>query len=53
MLSNGFQVLTRSVLKDIAMEREKVGDLDEARVKVMLLAAFFLDWFRERPERWR
>lgn len=48
LLSSGFETLTRSVLKDIASEREKVGDLDEARVKVMLLGAFFLDWFRVR-----
>lgn len=48
MLSSGFEKLTRSVLTDIANERAKVGDLAEARVKIMLLSAFFLDYFLAR-----
>lgn len=37
--------LTRSVLKDIRSEREKLGPLDVARVNVMMLGAFFLEYF--------
>lgn len=48
LLSRGFETLLASVLKDVRAEREKVGDLDKARVRVMLLASFFLDYMRER-----
>lgn len=45
LLTLGFETLVRSVLEDIRREREKMGDLDQARVHVMILAAFFLDYF--------
>lgn len=38
------------MLKDIRSEREKLGDLDEARVRVMYLGAFFLEYFLIRRE---
>lgn len=45
LLSSGFETLTRSCLNDIRSEREKVGDLDQARVRVMTVGVFFLDYF--------
>ncbi|CAO1639412.1 unnamed protein product [Sympodiomycopsis kandeliae] len=50
MLSNGFEVLTRSVLNDIRSEREKLGNLDEARIRLMITASFFLDYFMLRRQ---
>ncbi|PWN18693.1 hypothetical protein BCV69DRAFT_284988 [Microstroma glucosiphilum] len=48
LLSSGFETLTRSCLNDIRSEREKVGDLDQARVRVMTVGVFFLDYFLVR-----
>ncbi|CAO1638257.1 unnamed protein product [Parajaminaea phylloscopi] len=45
ILSGAFDVLTHSVLQDIRSERAKVGDLDQARVRLLLLSRFFLDYF--------
>ncbi|EPQ27539.1 uncharacterized protein PFL1_05077 [Pseudozyma flocculosa PF-1] len=44
-METGFETLTRSVLQDIRSERDKMGDLDLARIRVMQLGAFFLEYF--------
>ena len=44
----GFEPLAKSVLKDIRSERDKLGDLDVARIRIMQLGAFFLDYFLSR-----
>ncbi|PWN50526.1 hypothetical protein IE53DRAFT_343962 [Violaceomyces palustris] len=44
-VKDGFETMSRSVLKDIRSEREKLGDLGVARVRIMQLAAFFLEYF--------
>ncbi|WFD18890.1 Topoisomerase 1-associated factor 1 [Malassezia caprae] len=48
-----FVVLSRAYLSDIHAERERVGDLDAARCKVIQLAAFFLAYVRVRELPWR
>ncbi|WFD22486.1 Topoisomerase 1-associated factor 1 [Malassezia equina] len=48
-----FVVLSRAYLNDIHAERERVGDLDAARCKVIQLAAFFLEYVRVRALPWR
>ncbi|CBQ73350.1 related to TOF1-topoisomerase I interacting factor 1 [Sporisorium reilianum SRZ2] len=44
----GFEPLAKSVLKDIRSERDKLGDLDVARVRIMQLGTFFLEYFLSR-----
>lgn len=44
-VQSGFEPLAKSVLKDIRSERDKLGDLDVARVRIMQLGAFFLEYF--------
>ncbi|KAN0065737.1 Topoisomerase 1-associated factor 1 [Thecaphora frezii] len=44
-MQTGFETLTRSVLQDIRSERDKMGDLDLARIRVMQLGTFFLEYF--------
>ncbi|KAJ1579170.1 hypothetical protein NDA11_000783 [Ustilago hordei] len=44
-VQSGFEPLAKSVLKDIRSERDKLGDLDVARVRIMQLGAFFLEFF--------
>lgn len=44
----GYEILTRSVLEDIRRERPKVGDLDQARTRVMQMGCFFLEYFLSR-----
>ncbi|SPO23773.1 related to TOF1 - topoisomerase I interacting factor 1 [Ustilago trichophora] len=44
----GFEPLAKSVLKDIRSERDKLGDLDVARIRIMQLGAFFLEYFLSR-----
>ncbi|SPO24477.1 related to TOF1 - topoisomerase I interacting factor 1 [Ustilago trichophora] len=44
----GFEPLAKSVLKDIRSERDKLGDLDVARIRIMQLGAFFLEYFLRR-----
>ena len=41
----GFEPLAKSILKDIRSERDKLGDLDVARIRIMQLGAFFLEYF--------
>lgn len=50
LLSSGFETLTRSVLGDIRSERVRVGDLEEARIRLMILASFFLEYFLYRKD---
>ncbi|KAJ1026848.1 hypothetical protein NDA16_002145 [Ustilago loliicola] len=44
-VQSGFEPLAKSILKDIRSERDKLGDLDVARVRIMQLGAFFLEYF--------
>ncbi|TKY85440.1 hypothetical protein EX895_005602 [Sporisorium graminicola] len=47
-VQSGFEPLAKSILKDIRSERDKLGDLDVARVRIMQLGAFFLEYFLSR-----
>jgi len=49
-LQLGFESLTRSVLEDIRRERPKVGDLDQARTRIMQTGGFFLDYFLRKRD---
>lgn len=44
----GFEPLAKSVLKDIRSERDKLGDLDVARIRIMQIGSFFLEYFLSR-----
>lgn len=46
----GYEILTRSVLEDIRRERPKVGDLDQARTRIMQMGCFFLEYFLSRRQ---
>lgn len=45
LLSGGFNTLSHSIFQDIRSERAKLGDLNQARVRIMLLSVFFLEYF--------
>ncbi|KAJ9479422.1 Topoisomerase 1-associated factor 1 [Pseudozyma hubeiensis] len=47
-VQSGFEPLAKSILKDIRSERDKLGDLDTARIRIMQLGAFFLEYFLSR-----
>ncbi len=47
-VQSAFESLAKSILKDIRSERDKLGDLDVARIRIMQLGAFFLDYFLSR-----
>lgn len=47
-VQSGFEPLAKSILKDIRSERDKLGDLDVARIRIMQLGAFFLEYFLSR-----
>lgn len=51
-LDGGFAVLLRAYLRDIHAERERVGDVDAARVRALALADFFLAFFVAARPRW-
>ncbi|SNX83744.1 related to TOF1 - topoisomerase I interacting factor 1 [Melanopsichium pennsylvanicum] len=44
----GFEPLAKSIIKDIRSEREKLGNLDVARIRIMQLGAYFLEYFLSR-----
>ncbi|KAI3480296.1 hypothetical protein L1887_57561 [Cichorium endivia] len=44
----GFEPLAKSILKDIRSERDKLGDLDVARIRIMQIGSFFLEYFLSR-----
>ncbi|EST05238.1 Timeless protein [Kalmanozyma brasiliensis GHG001] len=47
-VQSAFESLAKSILKDIRSERDKLGDLDIARIRIMQLGAFFLEYFLSR-----
>lgn len=47
-VQSAFEALAKSILKDIRSERDKLGDLDVARIRIMQLGAFFLEYFLSR-----
>ncbi|CAD6902023.1 unnamed protein product [Tilletia laevis] len=44
-VKHGLESLSRTLIEDLRREREKLGDLDVARVHFMQLATFFLEYF--------
>ncbi|KAK0555790.1 Topoisomerase 1-associated factor 1 [Tilletia horrida] len=44
-VKHGLETLSRTLIEDLRREREKLGDLDVARIHFMQLATFYLEYF--------
>ncbi|KDN42601.1 hypothetical protein K437DRAFT_257784 [Tilletiaria anomala UBC 951] len=49
-VKQGFEPLTRALWKAIRSEDAKMGDLDQARIKMMQLGAWFLEYYLSRRQ---